>query len=137
MLSCSGVALALKSKPRHACVTVMAVKILIQRKVRAGKEEALGDSLRELRSRAIHARGYISGETLRSMEDPSVHLVISTWKSLEDWNNWVNAPERKALQEKIDLLLEEPPKITPYEYELFSGSVGEALSRFEVDTASE
>jgi heme-degrading monooxygenase HmoA len=116
---------------------VLAVRILIHRKVRAGKEEELGESLRELRSKAIHARGYISGETLRSIEDPSVHLVISTWTSLEDWNNWLNASERKALQKKIDLLLEEPPNVTSYEYELFSGSVRETLGHLNFSGAGE
>ena len=65
----------------------MAVKILIQRKVKPGKEKELYETVRELRSMAIHAEGYISGETLCSIEDPSVRLVISTWKSLEDWNH--------------------------------------------------
>jgi heme-degrading monooxygenase HmoA len=27
--------------------------------------------------------------------------VISTWKSIEDWNHWVNSSERKACQQKI------------------------------------
>jgi hypothetical protein len=38
----------------------MAVKILIQRKI-TGKENELGEAIRELRSKAIHAPGYISG----------------------------------------------------------------------------
>jgi len=58
----------------------MAVKILIQRKI-TGKENELGEAIRELRSKAIHAPGYISGETLRSIEDPSLHLVINLEKS--------------------------------------------------------
>ena len=57
----------------------MAVKILIQRKIRPGKENEFGKALRELRSQAIHAQGYISGETLLAVGDPSLHLVISTW----------------------------------------------------------
>ena len=56
----------------------MAVKILIYRKVRPGKENDLNKVVRELRSEAVHVEGYISGETLFSIEDPSVHLVIST-----------------------------------------------------------
>jgi heme-degrading monooxygenase HmoA len=95
----------------------MAIKILIRRKIKPGKEKELSDAVRELRSKAIHAQGFISGETLRSVEDPSLHLVISTWKSVEDWNNWFNTPERKASQQKIDAILEEPTRITPYQYE--------------------
>ena len=78
----------------------MAVKILIYRKIRPGKEKELSEAVKNLRSKAIHAEGYLSGETLRSMEDPSVHLVISLWKNIEDWHNWFNTPERKAFQQR-------------------------------------
>lgn len=74
----------------------MAIKILIQRKIKAGKENELSEAVREVRSKAVHAPGFISGETLRSLADPSVHLVISTWKSVEDWTNWADTPERFA-----------------------------------------
>jgi heme-degrading monooxygenase HmoA len=115
----------------------MAVKILIYRKVRPGKEKELSEAVRNLRSKAIHAEGYISGEALRSIEDPSVHLVMSTWKSIEDWNNWLNTPERKAFQQKIDAILEEPTKITPYEYESFPVNADETLSSLEFSVEGE
>jgi heme-degrading monooxygenase HmoA len=121
----------------HDGGTIMAVKILIYRKVRPGKEKELSDAVRNLRSKAIHAEGYISGETLRSIEDPSVHLVMSTWKSIEDWNNWLNTPERKAFQQKIDAILEEPTKITPYEYESFPVNADETLSSLEFSVEGE
>jgi len=115
----------------------MAVKILIQRKVKPEREKELNKSVRELRSKAIHAQGYISGETLCSIEDPSVHLVISTWKSIEDWNNWFNTPERKAFQQKIDAMLEEPTKITSYQYESISPEVDEILTGLESSVQDE
>ena len=90
----------------------MAVKILIQRKVKPGKEKELNEAVRELRSKAIHAEGYIFGETLCSIEEPSVHLVISTWKSLEDWNHWAESPGRKVFQQKTDAMLEEPTQLS-------------------------
>ena len=95
----------------------MAVKILIQRKVKPGTENELNEIVRSLRSKAMYADGFISGETLQSLEDPSIHLVISTWKSIEDWNKWFNSPERKEIQAKIDAVLDEPTKMTPYQYE--------------------
>ncbi len=107
----------------------MAIKILIHRKVKPGKEKELSQAVRNLRSKIIHAGGYISGETLRSIEDPSIYLVISTWRSLEDWNHWANSRDRKAFQQKTDPMLEEPTKITSYEYESPSVNVDEILTR--------
>jgi heme-degrading monooxygenase HmoA len=95
----------------------MAVKILIQRRIKLGKEGELNQAVKQLRSKAVHSAGFISGETLRSVEDPLVHLVICTWKSLEDWNAWVQTAERKGLEEEIKEILTQPEKITPYQYE--------------------
>jgi heme-degrading monooxygenase HmoA len=95
----------------------MAVKILIQRRIKPGKEGELNQAVKQLRSKAVHSAGFISGETLRSVEDPLVHLVICTWKSLEDWNAWVQTAERKGLEEEIKEILTQPEKITPYQYE--------------------
>jgi antibiotic biosynthesis monooxygenase (ABM) superfamily enzyme len=95
----------------------MAIKIVIERKIKPGKLRELAEAVRDLRSKAVHAPGFISGETLRSIGDPSVHVVICTWKSTEDWNKWVNTIDRKVLQEKIDTILQEPAKVNLYEYE--------------------
>ncbi len=116
---------------------VMAVKILIQREIRPGQENEFGKALRELRSKAIHAQGYISGEILRSIGEPSLHLVISTWKSLDDWNSWANSAERKAFQKKTDAMLEGPTKITPYQYESTSAHVDEILTTLEFSAQDE
>jgi heme oxygenase (mycobilin-producing) len=121
----------------HAGGTIMAVKILIHRKIKPGKEKEFGEAVRALRFKAMYAQGYISGETLCSVEDPSIHLVISTWKSIEDWNNWFNAQERKAFQEKIDVILEEPTKIAPYRYESFPVHADETLSSLEFSIEGE
>lgn len=95
----------------------MAVKILIQRKVKPGHEAEIQAVIRDLRSRAMAAEGFISGETLRSVEDPSIHLVISTWKNIESWNSWANEQGRRALEERIRDYLDEPTKMTPFQYE--------------------
>lgn len=88
----------------------MAVKVLIERKIKGGKEGELSRLLRELRAKALLASGYISGQTLRSVDDPHLYVVISTWKSLEDWKKWETTPERIELVKKIDELLEEPAR---------------------------
>ena len=33
----------------------------------------------------MYSEGFISGETLQSIKDPSMHLVISTWRSIGAW----------------------------------------------------
>lgn len=83
----------------------MAVKIIIKRKVPKGKEGQLLPLLLELRSKATTQPGYISGETLRNVNDPEDYVVISTWQSVESWKAWEASKGRREIQNKIDSLL--------------------------------
>ncbi|UCE82430.1 MAG: antibiotic biosynthesis monooxygenase [Deltaproteobacteria bacterium] len=86
----------------------MAIRVLIERKIDPENEPALSTLLMNLRGKAMLAKGYISGETLRSLEDPNEYLVISTWNSLNDWRKWEADKERQEIQSKIDSLLRAP-----------------------------
>jgi len=90
------------------------VRVILERRCKRGKEGALEKLLRELRIRAMHQRGYISGETLTSIDDPSTQLVISTWTDLDAWKAWENKKERLDLVQKVGALLEEEPRIRVY-----------------------
>ena len=92
----------------------MAANILIQRKI---KPDCLGNLLElslKLRSVAVKQPGYISGETLVSSEHDHIHLIISTWRNLNDWKAWEDNTERKEISKEIDKLLEEPSKIEAF-----------------------
>jgi heme-degrading monooxygenase HmoA len=86
----------------------MAIRVFIKRKVVPGNESALADLLTTLRGLALQAKGYISGETLRSLDDVNEYLVISTWHSLEDWRAWEDNRARLEVQAEIDRLLAAP-----------------------------
>ena len=92
----------------------MVVKIIIDRKVNKRKEAEFFDLLKELRSKAVPSRGYISGETLRALSDPHNHVVVSTWQSADDWKNWEKNPERKKIQTRIERLMVRPTKTKIY-----------------------
>ena len=94
----------------------MAVRIILDRKVKKGKEVEFAKLWRELRSKAMPSKGYISGETLRASKDPLNYIVITTWQSAADWERWEKDPERKAIQAKIDKLMSRPTKTKMYVY---------------------
>lgn len=86
----------------------MPVKILIERKV---KKDCLGkviDLSTDLRAIAVQQPGYISGETLLSTEEDDLHLVICSWRNLNDWKAWENSPARLAIENVIEEYLERP-----------------------------
>ncbi|MFT5697684.1 MAG: heme-degrading monooxygenase HmoA [Desulforhopalus sp.] len=83
----------------------MTVKIMIKRVVSSENVLALTILLKKLRSLTLNQPGYIFGETLKRVDRDDECMVISTWRSLEDWNAWLNNEERATIQSEIDLLL--------------------------------
>jgi len=94
----------------------MAIKVIIARKVAKGRQSNLVPLLMELRTKAMNQKGYISGETLKGISDPDEFLVISTWRSFDDWKAWEDNPERIKIQAKIDTVLEEKTTAKAYLY---------------------
>jgi heme-degrading monooxygenase HmoA len=85
----------------------MPIKVMIKRKWQVDKPEELFPLLTALRATAREQPGFISGETLRSLDDPSYFLVISIWETADDWKNWMQNKERRDLQGKVDSLIGE------------------------------
>ena len=65
------------------------------------------DILRDLRGEAVRQRGYLYGETWRSLDNPRVFMVSSTWGHADYWENWVRDDFRVKMEAKIQTL---PPK---------------------------
>jgi heme oxygenase (mycobilin-producing) len=85
----------------------MQVKVLLKRKVRKEAITQLTPLLIQLRNMAMQQPGYVSGETLINLDDPEECLVISTWKSKEEWDAWLDSDRRKELQAIVDSILGE------------------------------
>jgi heme-degrading monooxygenase HmoA len=105
----------------------MAITVTIQRKFTDSQTAAnLAPLIVRLRSQAAIQPGYITGMTFRCLDCPGEFLVISTWDSLEDWNNWLHSEERKTIQKQIDEILNETTR-----YRLYEPLVGGIIPKFE------
>ena len=98
----------------------MVVKIIIKRTVPTDKAKELIPYIRQLRILATKQKGYISGETLKSLDRPDSFLIISTWRTPDHWEKWLLSEERQEIQGKIDALLGGKT-----EYEMFDYGFGE------------
>jgi heme-degrading monooxygenase HmoA len=65
------------------------IRVFIRYETVPGNESSLYQLLMENRTRLLRIKGYISGETLPALDAPSSFLIISTWKSIDEWNVWV------------------------------------------------
>ena len=83
----------------------MSIKALIKRTVPQDKARNILHLFMEMRTLATTRPGYISGETMKSIDTPDVYLIISTWESADAWEKWLLSKKRQAIQKKMDALL--------------------------------
>jgi len=95
----------------------MAIKVLVKRNVPTDKWEPLREKIDKLRSYSLDQPGYVSGETLRRIDQTGQSLVISKWKTREAWERWFASSRRRELQEEVDELLGEPTIYEIYDYD--------------------
>ena len=60
--------------------------------------------------------GYISSETLQRIDSTGEYIVISTWQSVDNWQQWATCRARVQLQNRIDAVLNEKTEYEIYQY---------------------
>jgi len=88
------------------------IKIIIERRVK--ENEDISPVLRELRASAMGYPGYVTGETLVGAQDKAVVLTISTWRGLEDWQQWESSETRARLYQQMEPFLVGKPVVKAY-----------------------
>ncbi len=88
------------------------VKVIQERHVKPGRREDLVPLVRQLRLAVANQPGYITGETLVNAENPDHQIVIGTFRSYDDWKDWVKNKERRDIYIKIKSLLTTTTKTT-------------------------
>ena len=63
----------------------------------------------------MRQRGYLYGETWRSLDDPRVFVVVSVWGSREYWEGWLNDKFRRNMDERINRMLRKPSTVRIFE----------------------
>jgi heme oxygenase (mycobilin-producing) len=94
----------------------MSIKVVILRRGSPEKFAMLKPLLLRLRALAMAQPGYVSGETFVNLNNPGEYLVISTWSSLEQWEDWLVHPGRASVQAEVDELLGEPSLYQVYQH---------------------
>ena len=93
----------------------MAVKVLVERSVKAGFEAQAWNMLRDLRSEALRARGYLYGETWRSVDNKRMLMTLSVWGTLEHWQRWEESEARQRMTERIRPMLRRRSAVRVFE----------------------
>lgn len=83
----------------------MVIKVLIERWAREGYEDMVWHMVREMRAEAVRTRGYLYGETWRSVENPRILMILSVWSSEEHWHSWDQSEFRRKVEERMSRML--------------------------------
>jgi heme-degrading monooxygenase HmoA len=92
------------------------LKVMVEWRAKPGKERALEGMVRDLRTKAMQQPGYISGETLVKVDDPSTYMVVSQWTRLEAWKNWEHSQARQEIVQLIAPNVIEESCVGVYKY---------------------
>lgn len=87
------------------------IRVVVERWLGEESDAAIAVTMRDLRREAIHAAGYVTGETLRDVEAPHHFVTISTWRTRQDWEAWASSEKRQEIEGEIGLMLAEPEKV--------------------------
>ena len=93
------------------------VRVVIEHKIKSPEyvDKAIY-LIREIRKEAMKQHGFITGETLTNVDDPTNMLVISTWVTRDAWDVWDKSERRVELNPLINELLAEPYSVRIFEY---------------------
>ena len=93
------------------------VRVVIEHKIKSPEyvDKAI-HLIREIRAEAMKQHGFINGETLTNVDDPTNMMVISTWESREGWDAWDKSKMRVELNPLINELLSAPYSVRIFEY---------------------
>lgn len=85
----------------------MSVTVISKRVFKINKNDKLIPLLKELRKNAKKQKGFISRATFTNINDTTENIVISEWKSEENWNKWMKKKKVRKIQGAIDSLIGE------------------------------
>ena len=92
----------------------MAIKVLISRRFKNEFVHEAHYHNAEMRALATVQPGYVSGKTIINLYDPNEMIIVSTWESKEEWDDWYKSNERKEYYKKLRLALEKGEEISFY-----------------------
>ncbi|WP_250658015.1 antibiotic biosynthesis monooxygenase family protein [Alkalimarinus coralli] len=88
------------------------IRVIIERHIAHTLETTYELVAKRTLQKAVSADGFISGESLRNADDPNHRLILSNWRSVQDWYRWFQSEERKEMMNELNPILETEEKVT-------------------------
>lgn len=92
------------------------IKVMIERIIIPGLEPEYETFSRSILQQALHAEGFISGESLKDAQHPNHRFIFTLWRDQSAWLKWSQSTERNKISGNIAAMLAEPETITILEH---------------------
>jgi len=91
------------------------IRVLIERHIAEGLEQPYAQAVTGMLQAIVRAPGYLSGESLRDIQQPLRHYILSSWQSETAWQRWLQSAERQGALQAIRPFLADAERITMLE----------------------
>ncbi|MFL0805928.1 MAG: antibiotic biosynthesis monooxygenase [Oceanobacter sp.] len=88
------------------------IKVLIDRQIAEGMESTYEEAIKQTLSAIVSAQGYVSGASYKDCSDSNRRIIITNWRTLEDWQRWNHSLERKNVIASIQPILMREERFT-------------------------
>ena len=92
------------------------IKVIIERKIQFGEEQAYDLAAQKMLSAVGSCAGYISSEPLYVQGKTNHRVLITKWRSVEDWNRWAQSAARFEAISFFAPLLTEKERVLVLQY---------------------
>jgi heme-degrading monooxygenase HmoA len=72
--------------------------------VKDGGEAAWDEAMRERLDEVRKLPGWVSGQVLKPADGASKRVIVGTWRSRSDWEEWHRSPTFRDTRERLDQL---------------------------------
>ena len=73
------------------------ITVLIERHIVPGMASTYANYATQIIQASVSAPGFISGESLKGIDDSNARYIVIKIRSIQDWKNWFTSPEREKI----------------------------------------
>ena len=88
------------------------ITVLIERHIVPGMASTYANYATQIIQASVSAPGFISGESLKGIDDSNARYIVIKIRSIQDWKNWFTSPEREKITSLLSPILALPEKVT-------------------------
>ena len=88
------------------------ITVIIERHIAPDMASTYENFAKQIIEATVSAPGFVSGESLRGLDDPNARYIIVKMKDKSNWQQWLLSKQRRDLVTLVSPLLTTPEKIT-------------------------